>query len=289
MAEQKIGNWGKWGPNDEIGTLNYITPDVIKRAAALIKKGKVYSLAIPLSREAPIWPTRSKIFHFVSARNNPAPGGGGGAEDIVTMHSHGTTHIDSLAHIWFDSRLYNGWPATVVSSRGTEKNSIDRVKGIVSRGILLDIAGLKAVDALDAGYTITPKDLQDCLALEGLDIRSGDVVLVRTGFINILSKESTDPYCGEPGIGLEAALWLKEKEISAIGADNGAVESISPKKPPASMPVHPEMIRNQGCHLMELLQLDELANDKAYQFLFVAAPLQLKNGLGSPLNPLAIA
>jgi len=289
MPEDKIGNWGKWGAEDQIGALNYITPEVIKQAASLVKKGKVYSLAIPLEKEAPIWPARNKLVHIVSYSNDPSPGGRGGAEDILTMHTHGTTHMDTLAHVWYDSKLYNGWPASVVSSRGTEKNAMDNVKGLVGRGVLLDMAGFKGVDALGEGYTITPKDIEDCLNWEGVSIRSGDVVLLRTGCINVLIEGSVELDAGEPGIGMEAAMWLMEREVCAIGADNNSVEVLATKKLPVTVPIHRELIRNQGCYLIELLQLNQLAEDKTYEFLFVAAPLQLVRGLGSPLNPLAIA
>lgn len=289
MLGEKIGNWGKWGPEDEKGTLNYITPQVVKQAMSLVKKGKVYSLAIPLKKEAPIWPERNSIVHFALYHNDPSPGGMSDAEDMLIMSSHGTTHIDSLAHIWYDNKLYNGWPASAVNSSGTKKNAIDNVKGLVSRGVLLDIAGFKGVDALKKGYIITPKDMEDCLRWEGVSIQSGDVVLLRTGWINVFWKDRIEFEAGEPGIGFAAAAWFKEREVSAIGADNNGVEVMPSERPPEITPLHKEIIRDQGCYIIELLQLDQLAMDKVYEFLFVAAPLQIRKGLGSPLNPLAIA
>ncbi len=181
MDKEIIGNWGKWGPGDEKGCLNYITPEVIKKAARLVKKGKVYSLAIPLDKEAPIWPARNKLFYIAMYHSDPSPGGRGGVEDVITMHTHGTTHIDPLCHQWYDRQLYNGWPESVVSSRGAEKNAITNVKGIVSRGVLLNMAGFKGVDVLPEGYVITADDIEDCLKWEDVDIQAGGATPKRNG------------------------------------------------------------------------------------------------------------
>jgi len=285
----EASNWGRWGPDDEKGTLNFITPEIVREAARLVRKGKIYSLSIPVARDAPIWPARHNVFHFATYRDNPIPGGISGAEDILIMHTYGTTHLEGLAHVWYDGKLYNGFPATAVGSRGTEKLAIDNVKGLVSRGVLLDIARLKEVDHLEKGYVITPSDIEDCLAQEGIAIHRGDVVLIRTGWINVFWRDQLEFESGEPGIGMAAAMWLKDREVSAVGTDTNGVE-VRPFEDPAEVfPVHKVLLRDYGLYDIELMKLDELAADEVYEFLFVAAPLQIVRGLGSPINPLALA
>jgi len=288
MPEQKIGNWGRWGPDDQRGTLNYLSSEVVKRAAGLVKKGKVYSLAVPLERDGPIWPGRNRTWHCTSYHNDPAPGGLGGADDMLVMHTHGTTHVDSLAHVWYDNRLYNGHSSNNVTSAGAAKNAIDNARWIVGRGVLLDVAGYKGVDHLEKGYAITPEDLEGCARTHNVSIEPGDILLIRTGWYRLFSTDRALFDSGEPGPGIAAVEWFAKSEVCAIGADNGGVEVLPPEGP-GGMVVHYKVIRDLGAYLMEYLDLEELARDRIYEFLFVATPLRIVRGIGSPLNPLAIA
>jgi len=207
---------------------------------------------------------------------------------MIIMHTHGTTHVDSLAHVWFDGLLYNGHPAHSVSSRGAEKNSIDKMGALVTRGVLLDLAAYKGVDYLEKGYVITPSDLEGCARAEGVSIESGDALLLRTGWIKVFSLNRQEFDYFEPGIGLAAARWIGEREVCAVAADNQGVE-VMPWDGDERLPVHMEIIRNQGGYMLELFNLEELAQDKVYECLLVVAPLRITAGIGSPLNPIAIA
>ncbi len=280
------GNWGRWGDADERGLLNLVTPDRTRDAAGLVRRGQVYSLAIPLQADAPIWPTRHKNWH-TNTYSNPVGPGRGGADDILTMHTHGTTHIDALSHIFFDGQMFNGHPARQMNRDGTTYNAIAQVPAIVTRGVLLDLARHLGVPHLALGQRIHGADLEACAAAQGVDVRPGDAVLVRTGWLRVWDTDRASFDAGEPGISLDGAAWLAARDVVAVGADNSAVEVIPTET--GELDVHVELIRNQGMYLMELLELDALAADEAFEFLFVAAPLRISRGVGSPLNPLAIA
>jgi kynurenine formamidase len=278
-------NWHRWGADDQRGTLNYITPEKRLQAAGLIRAGKAYSLAIPLRAEAPIWPSRHKNWHIATHRNTQGPGPGG-AEDVLMMHTHGTTHIDALCHVFRDGQMYNGYStAEAISSQGAERNSIANVDVIATRGVLLDFPRYHGAAHLPADHEITPREVEAVAAAQGVVIGSGDAILFRTGFMQIWQHNSAEYDRAQPGINCAVAAWAGEHEIVLLGADNSAVE-IFPTTP--SLPVHQEFIRDQGGYLLELLYLDDLARDEVYEFMLVVAPLRIDRGLGSPINPIAL-
>ncbi len=281
-----IKNWGRWGQDDQQGTLNLITPEEIKTAADLVKKGKVYSLSMPLDVDGPQFPMRHKTWKTTSLLN--VGEGIGFSDDVVIMHSHSGTHMDSLCHVWSDYQLYNGFDARKhVTSFGSTRNSIENVPAIVGHGILLDIAGWKGVRHLSLGETISASDLDRCAASQNTTVAAGDIVLVNTGWMNIFAQNRTLFDSGEPGLDMSCIEWLHRHDISAIGADNHGVEVIT-TMPPSGLPFHFAAIRDLGLYLIENLKLQPLADDKQYEFLFVAAPLPLTSAVGSPINPLAI-
>jgi kynurenine formamidase len=281
----KPRNWHRWGADDQRGTLNYIDAQKRVQASRLIRTGRAYSLAIPLRADAPIWPTRHKNWHIATHRNALGPGPGS-AEDVLVMHTHGTTHIDALCHVFRDGRMYNGYSAgDTVSSRGAERNSISNVDVIATRGVLLDLPKFHGVEHLAADHEITPREVEAVAAAQGVAIGSGDAVLFRTGFMRLWQRDSEEYDRAQPGINHAVAQWAGEREVVLLGADNSAVE-IFPTA--AYLPVHQEFIRDQGGYLLELLYLDELARDQMYEFLLVVAPLRIERGLGSPINPIAL-
>jgi kynurenine formamidase len=286
MPNDNLSNWGRWGSEDEQGSLNLITPILVKEAASLVKIGKVYSLAMPLEADGPQWPQRHKTWRVTTYRNDPTDSGG--ADDVVTLHSHSGTHMDALCHVWYHNQLYNGFDATEnVSSNGATRNSIDKVPYIVGRGILLDIAGWKGVDHLELGEPITASELSQCAQSQQIRPRGGDILLVRTGWLRVFEKDPVLFNKGAPGVDLSTLPWLKQHDIVAIGADNHGVE-VMPTIPPAGVPFHRVAIRDLGIYLLEYLNLEELATDQAYEFFFMVAPLKLTAGVGSPINPIAI-
>lgn len=291
------GNWGRWGKDDERGAANFISAERIRDAASsLVRTGKVYSLAIPLQNDnVPVLPPRSAPQHFMRldggdyAAGLKRKGGFQTSDDYISLGTHTTTHIDALAHVWYDDRLYNDFSANTVRSNGAKHCGIDKLVHLVGRGVLLDLCRHRDVTPLPRGEVVTSAHLEACAEGQGIDIREGDILLVRTGWMDVFKKEGREAFFkGEPGIGRDAAEWIGKKGIAAVGVDNWGVEVI-PVEGDIPGPVHRRLIRDYGVYLMELFTLDELAADRVYEFLFVAAPLRITGGVGSPLNPLAIA
>lgn len=186
-------NWGRWGAEDERGAANLLTPDAIRAAAGLVRRGRVYSLALPMqSRKVPVLPGRSPVQHFMSMDGGDYAAGlrrrvsYKSSDDYIMAATHGTTHVDSLAHVGYGDEMYNGHSGNLVRSReGAIRNGIDKLSSLVGRGVLLDIAAYKDVEHLEADYAITAADLRDCAAFEGVQIRAGDMLLVRTGWLRV--------------------------------------------------------------------------------------------------------
>lgn len=293
----KPGNWGRWGKDDERGAANFATAERIQKAASsIVRSGKVYSLAIPLQTAGvPVLPPRVAPQHFMRldggdyAAGLTRKGGFQSSDDFIALGTHTTTHIDALAHIWEEGRLYNDFSANTVRSNGAKHCGIDKLVHLVGRGVLLDLCTQRGLKHLPLGEVITSGHLEDCAIAQGIALHEGDIVLIRTGWMEIFRNEGSAAFFeGEPGIGLEAAEWIGRKGFSAVGCDNWGVEAI-PVEGDKPAPVHRRLIRDFGVYLMELFSLDELAADRVYEFLFVAAPLRITGGVGSPLNPLAIA
>ncbi|MFN0317312.1 MAG: cyclase family protein [Burkholderiales bacterium] len=284
--------WGRWGMEDERGAANFAGSDEVVRAAHLVKTGQVISLAQPLSPRTPVPGHRASMLHFMGrdggdyAAGGKRPGGFQFSEDTVVLPLHLGTHIDALCHAWHDDELYNGFSSnTIRSTTGAAHCGIDKLGPIVARGVLLDVTQDPG-KPLAMGANITRAQLQAAAAKAGVSIARGDVVLIRTGWIESML---CDPryYDGEPGIDVEAARWLADAGVAVIGADNYAVESI-PFPAGQVFPVHQLVIRGYGITLLEGLVLAPLAQAGATEFLFVAAPLPIVGGTGSPLVPVAI-
>src|SRR5919108_5403325 len=189
----QVRNWGKWGPDDEIGTLNYITPEKIAQASRLVTAGKVFALGIPLQRNGPQSGTRARFnpIHSMFRDGGDQPKtpeevielqGYGGSDDWIVMPLQCVTQWDSLAHVFDSGKMYNGYDAMLVTSSGAAKNSIDKTKNkIVGRGVLLDVARYKGRRALEPGYAITAADLDATAAAQRMDVQPGDIVVIRTG------------------------------------------------------------------------------------------------------------
>ena len=286
-SEWGISNWGRWGNTDEQGTWNLLTPERIQQAATLVRRGQTYSLAMPLAADGPQWPQRHPTWRVTTYHNDPRARGG--ADDVVTMHSHSGTHMDALCHVWYHDQLYNGFPASQhVGSQGATRNAIDRLPFLVGRGVLLDIAGWKEVDHLALGEPISASDLAACAAAQQVEVRTGDILLVRTGWLRVFANDPATFNQGEPGLDTSTLDWLHERDVVAIGADNHGIE-VMQQIPPDDIPFHRCAIRDLGMYLLENLHLEQLAADRTYEFLFITTPLPLSGGVGSPISPLAIA
>lgn len=284
-------HWGKWGADDEIGALNLIGADEVQNAAHLVRQGRVFSLAQEISGAMPIPAHRPGVTHLLGrdggdyAAGARRPGGFQFAEDTVVMPLHTGTHIDALCHCWYDDELFNGFPGNGVRSKGAEKLGIHTMPPIVTRGVLIDLVPVFG-GLLPDGESIGVDMLRTALERTGTELRRGDAVLFRTGWQESLEGRKPD-FGAEPGIDLEAAMVLVEAGAAIVGADNYAVE-VLPFAPGTVFPVHQRLIRDFGIPLLEGLVLKELAEARASEFLFVAAPLPVKGGTGSPLTPVAV-
>lgn len=280
-------NWGRWGADDQRGTLNYITPEVIRAAAALVRTGRIYNLGMKVEIAAPR--TAARLPPIRATRRRGGATGRAVADDYLTLNTHGATHVDSLAHVWWDERLYNGYDAAqhVTSWDGATRNGIDTMGGFATRGVLLDVAAHAGVPHLAHGTRISAADLEACAKQQGVTILPGDALLVRTGWIGVWERDRENYLRDTPGLGEDGMLeYLHERQVAAVGADNVAVEAWDPG---VVIPLHTPLIRGFGMVLLELLDLEALAADRVWEFMFVAAPLRITGGVGSPLNPLALA
>jgi kynurenine formamidase len=285
--------WGRWGEMDERGALNHITPETTKRAAGLVRSGTVVSLAQPLSSRMPMPAHRTGVQHFLGrdggdyAAGARRPGGFQFAEDTVVMPLHVGTHIDALCHAWYDDQLYNGFPGSGTrSTTGAARCGIDSMGPIATRGVLLDVAAMRG-GPLTGGASIGRAELERAARAAGVTPEAGDVVLIRTGWYESVGHAPGVSFNEEPGLDLEAALWLAERGVAVVGADNFAIEAI-PFPAGAVFPVHQRLIRDFGMPLLEGLVLGPLADTGRHEFLFAASPLPIVGGTGSPLSPLAI-
>ena len=289
MNKPAINNWGRWGQEDQLGTLNLQTPARILEALKLVKQGKMYNLSVPLEAEGPQHPMFHKTWQTTFMTTNEDPCAFQVADDVVTMVTHSGTHMDALGHCWNDDQLWNGRTTDNVTSYGINWAGIENVNGFVTRGVMLDVARFKGVEHLALGEVITADDMEACAAHQGVEIRPADVLLLRTGWYTVFHSDRELWSRGEPGPDASCTAWLKEKDVMAIGADNAAVESyLAEHRSPTSERLHITSLRDLGVYLIEHVDLEELAADEVYEFLFMAAPLRLPKATGSPMTPLAL-
>jgi len=288
-AQPQLSNWGRWGNDDQIGLLNLQNSESIVRAMQLVKKGKLYNLSVPLEAEGPQSPAFHKTWQTTFLTTNVDPCAFQVADDILTLVTHSGTHMDALGHCWNDGTLWNGRSHDHVDSYGTRWAGIENVRGFVTRGVMLDIPRFKKVEHLQLGEVVSAEDMESCARAQRIEIQSGDVLFVRTGWYRVFQSNYELWKQGEPGPDASCTAWLKEKNIIAIGADNAGVEaSVIKTRSPSSPRLHITALRDLGVYLIEHVDLEELARDQVYEFLFVAAPLRLPKATGSPMTPLAL-
>jgi kynurenine formamidase len=304
-TSQRLKNWGRWGAEDEIGTLNNISPRDIIDAARLIRKGKVFSLALNYDVNGPqngLWGNRFNPIHTMLATGTDAVAGRHEsigiryADDMVSMPLQCGTQWDALGHVFNGEKMWNGYDARLVDSSGAQKNGIEKVKDkMVGRGVLLDVARHKGVDSLDDGYGISVVELDKCAADQGVEIRKGDFVIVRTGHMErCLKAGKWGGYAGgdAPGLRFETAEWIRKTDMAAICADTWGCEVRPNETNAASQPWHWVVIPMIGISMGEIFYLKDLAEDcaqdRVYEFFFCAPPLPITKAVGSPVNPIAI-
>ncbi len=280
----------KWGAGDQRGSGNMMKPKTVLRAAKLIRTGEVFELGAVLSpdpREAFI--NAGRVFNIYTKPSPPIPNARQVNEElVVTELGQIGTQFDAFAHqMWGDS-FYNCFKLGDIGTRtGFKKLGVEHVGGLVTRGVLIDVAGSKGVDMLPTSYNITPEDLQQALAKARQRLQPGDAVLIRTGWSKLMGKENERYGTLNPGIGIAAGQWLLAQEPMMIAADNCCVE-VRPSERPHSLPIHAMMLIQHGVYLLENLELEALAAARAYEFAFIVQPLKIKGATGSAIAPIAV-
>ena len=298
-------NWGKWGPDDELGTMNYVTEDKIAAASRLVRRGKVFSLALPLDSSGPMNGSygRTNPVHVMLQDGGDIASGAQDhlatlryTDDAAYLVLQSSTQWDALAHIYHDGQMYNGYGTDQVNSSGALKNSITKIKDrAVGRGVLLDIARYKGKPALDTSEPISADDLAGCADKQGVIVGEGDFVLVRTGQLEERRQTgSWGDFAGgpAPGLAISAADFFCPRNVAAVATDTWGTEVLPNETPDVFQPLHIIMLVNAGIHLGEMWDMEALAQDCAadgvYEFLLVAPPLTVTGSVGSPVNPQAI-
>jgi len=300
-------NWGKWGPDDEVGALNYLTAEEVLRGVRHIRQGSVFTLQrlIGDPKGDPVWPgrkpaVRTMILDEASWDADDAPQFPGGlhyADDKIDAFLQGSTQYDALGHVWYGGQIWNGYDARTTVG-GLDKASVAPIaeRGVAGRGILLDMARYRGKDNLDKAETFTHEDLMACAKAQGTEIEKHDILIIRTNFLKLFFEQGDAFYEGfcEPGLTYSPELvsWFQEMEIPNLVTDTIANEVTMDPSNGTALPLHCALMRNLGVTLTEICDLEKLAADCAgdgqYTFLYAAAPLKVNQASGSPVNPLAI-
>jgi kynurenine formamidase len=292
---ERVSNWGRWGPDDERGALNHLTPERVAAAAALVRTGRTVSLSRPLdTRSEPDNPEPADHhMTLLGARDHPE--GLGFAKDYIGVdyHNDSHSHLDALCHVAYEGSLYNGRPADSVSDTGAAVETVEVLKdGLVGRGVLLDIPGARGVSWLEPGDSVLPSDLEEAERREQVSVGEGDVLLVSTGHAARLDELGPwDTASSKAGLHPTCADFLSERGVAALGCDSNS-DTAPPVTEGVGFPIHVLALTAMGVHLLDYLHFGELSGacEEAgrWEFLFVGAPLRIAGGTGSPLNPIAV-
>ncbi len=283
--------WGRWGAEDELGALNLLGQAEVRRGLGAVRDGTVLSLAAPIvsGRGFGVVGRPAPAHYMMRDGGDYAAGlaeraGFGFADDVVTLPTHGVTHVDALAHVWRSGQMYNGIAADTVTSRGAARLGVEKMRPIVTRGVFVDCA---RTGDRDAGDRVHLDELTGLLAAGGIELASGDALLVRTGWLPAFAAGRADA-TSWPGLDRDCGGWLAERGVVLVGADNVGVEAYPSGDPDCQVPLHVELLRGHGIYLSELMDLDALAASGRGTFLFVLAPLPLVGAVGSPVAPVAV-
>ena len=292
-----------WGPKDEIGRLNWLTDDSVKAILGRLDGRKVFDLNVDYFMGMPSWTAAGDPPFEIWMTHTPQGSvldnlSGVGSDvhkkysycgDAMSLYTHCGTHIDTLNHLGHWGCFWNGWrPEEKLGSRHWTVGGTDNYPPIMARGVLLDIAGMHGVDCLDDGYAVSPKELQDAVRRQGVEIQRGDVVLVRLG--RMTKWPDYDGYLNNtPGIGLAAAKWLcEEAGAMCIAGDTIGLEVIPFEEEDVFLPVHSYMFSTAGAQIIEVVNMEELAAEKQYEFAFLGFPMKIRGATGAPMPSVAV-
>jgi kynurenine formamidase len=299
LRDIMIHSHANWGPADQIGAGNLLTPERRLAALASIAQGRVYDLSHIIDMGAPFmapnqtpflmsiwasWRDTIKRRRLLGATNDA-----GTNLERIEMTTHVGTHIDALGHFSQGEMLYNGNKAAdTVTNWGLEKLGVEHIPPIITRGILFDVAASHGGIHLNAGETVTPDDLRRAADTGGFSVQSGDIALIRTGWGRYFGTDNARYLKGEPGLDVPGARWLIEQGVAAIGADTMAVEVLPNPDHAMAMPVHAYALAGCGVYLIENLMLEELAADRVASACFILLATKFRGATGSPVRPVAL-
>lgn len=291
-----LSNWGRWGPEDQRGALNYLTPERVTAAAGLVRDGATVTLSLPLNTEAAAHNPKPAD-HYMTELGPPdtAPRSVQFLKDYVgaDYHNDGHSHIDALCHIAYEGVMYNGRSATAVNADGAEVNTIRVLKaGLIGRGVLLDIPRVRGVPWLEPGEHAFREDLEAAEREQRVRVRPGDILLVRTGHARRLAELGPwNTAAAKAGLHPTAMTFIGERSVAALGSD-GNSDTAPSSTEGVDFPIHVLAIAAMGIHLLDYLQFEDLRavceEEGRWEFLFAASPLRIEGGTGSPINPTAV-
>lgn len=293
---REVISWGRWGDRSEVGALNYLTAERIAAAARLVHHGVTVSLGRPLNTQGGV--DNPEPAHHVMTMLTDVDIGSGSvrfAKDYVGVdyHNEGHSHIDALCHVAYDGFLYGGRPDAEVTSRGAAAGAIELLHaGLVGRGVLLDVPRVRGIRWLEPGEYVFVDDLEAAERAQGVSVDAGDILLVRTGHAHRLAElEPWDTSNGKAGLHPSVARFLADRRVAALGSD-GNNDTAPSTTEGVAFPIHVLAVNAMGIHLLDYLQFEELVQRceevERWEFLFVAAPLRIEGGTGSPVNPIAL-
>jgi kynurenine formamidase len=284
----------KFGPDDQLGNVNYITPAKTLEAIKLVTTGKAYRLAIETNKDTPAYPPRT--FAVTITQPTQVAGGSLGPtkttynDDMVVGWNGVGSQLDGLGHIGIDYLYYNCNKASdFVATDGLKKLGVEHVPAIATRGVLLDMAGYFNTDIVKEGTAFTPADIEGAMKRQGIkSIEKGDVVLFYTGWLKLLGKDNKRYGSVAPGLGRDGARYLASLEVAMIGADTWSFEAVPFEAGAGIFEVHEILIPMNGIHILENMNTEEMVKDKAWEFLFTLGPARITGAVQAIINPIAI-
>ncbi|MBC8352209.1 MAG: cyclase family protein [Planctomycetes bacterium] len=288
----ELSNWGRWGKDDQLGALNLITPMKRKQAARLVREG----ISVSLARNAEEVEAADNPDPFIQVmlKTGNEPGNQWAVDNYsVLYHGFAHTHMDSLCHLLYQGKMFNGFSKTEITAQGTAKLSIHNAKnGVFTRGVLIDIPALRGVEYLEPGTPIYPEELTAWENRAGVKVSSGDVVFFRTG--RWARRAAKGPWSvadmGAAGLHASCAKWIRQRDVAMVGSD-AAMDVMPSGIPGMTHPIHLLTLNSMGVHIFDNCDLESVgqtcAQLKRWDFLITAAPIPVEGGTGSPLNPIA--
>ncbi len=283
----------KYGADDTLGAINNLSPKKVMQAAKLVTTGKSYRLGVETGPTSPAYPPRSYSMTVLQLDDGTGTPLGinkaTGNDDLMNLWMGIGSQIDGLGHMGINHTYYNGNHASdFVTPKGLTKLSIDKLPPIVSRGVLLDMTKHYGQNPLPEGTAINSGEIKAVAKKNGTEIESGDVVLLHTGWLNVMDADPSRFMNGQPGLGLDGARYLAASGVVAVGADNWALEVIPAENPDHAFPVHPELLAKNGVYILENMDTRELAADGVTEFLFVLGQPRFVGAVQAVINPVAI-